>query len=343
MAIGVKCPKCGMMQMSSPKCKSCGTSLGNSVDRPIQTQAPARVTGSAPGAAVTAGPAAEFPEVREIQRLEKYDLAFILPSQKGFLGRKATRKKIALLARISPLLARILGEQERVLFVARGIIQYMAEILLGNGWLTYYYNIHALVFTDRRIILINITGKGQPKHMIHQIRYGDIKSWKGPSLISGAVILKLNDGTKLTLVHIPRKDARAAKELVGRMQASEVVAPAPGTAESFQNLCPSCFVEVPKATYACPKCRAAFKTPRKAALRSFLLPGWGDIYLTHRLLGALELLGSAILILLLLATMMTAGVEEAMVFLVILLFYHAFDAGLTYHMGKKGLIPERQA
>jgi hypothetical protein len=30
-----------------------------------------------------------------------------------------------------------------------------------------------------------------------------------------------------------------------------------------------------------------------------------------------------------------------MVLLVILLLYHCLDAGLTYHMGKKGLIPER--
>ena len=315
MANGVKCSKCGMVQLSSPKCKSCGALLGNSVDRPIQTQADTRARGPTSGAASRIGAAVEFPEVRDIQRLEKYDLESVFPSRKGFLGRKATRKKIALLTRLSPLLARILGEQERVLFVARGIIQYLMEIFLGNGWLTYCYNMQALVFTDRRIILINITAAGQPKHMIHQIQYGDIQSWKGPSVISGAVILKLNDGTKLTLVHILRRDARAAKELVGRLRTPGAVAMVSAPAESFQNLCPSCFIEVPKATLTCPGCRTAFKTPKKAALRSFLLPGWGDIYLTHRLLGAFELLGSAALVIFFLMTMMTAGVGEAMVFL----------------------------
>jgi hypothetical protein len=341
MASGVKCPKCGMTQLSSPKCKSCGAALGASTDRPVQSRASVSPSGSAPRAAVTGSPAADYPEVREIQRLEKYDLASILPAPKGFRDRRAARKKVALLARVSPVLARLLGEEERVLFVTRGTIQYLAEIFLGNGFLTYCYNIHAFVFTNRRIIVVNVTSAGRPKRMIHQIEYGDIQKWSGPSALGGAVVLKLHDRTKLTLVHIPRKEARAAKELVGRLQASAAPASTPGTRASFRNLCPSCFVPVPKATYACPECRATFKTPRKAALRSFLLPGWGDIYLTHRALGALELLGSAFLIFLFVATLATAGVEEAMALLVILLFYHCLDAGLTYHMGKKGLIPER--
>jgi hypothetical protein len=284
--------------------------------------------------------AADFPEVREIQRSEKYDLASIFPQREGYMARRAIQKKIRLLIRLSPLLARILGEQERVLFVAHGIIQYLAEIILGNGYLTYYYNIHALLFTDQRIILINTTKAGQPKHMIHQIRYDQVKDWKGPTVIAGAVIVKLMDGTKLTFVHIPRRDSRVARQVFERLQASAPTGLLPSEGESFQNLCPSCFVEVPKNTYDCPRCGTAFKTPRKAALRSFLLPGLGDIYLTHRFLGTLELLGSILLVILLLSAFLSGDSGGAIVLLIVILFYHSLDAALTYHMAKKGLIRE---
>lgn len=339
MGIGVKCPKCGLTQMPGPNCKSCSAPLGKTVSRPSLRNDPGGI--GRPGSA-TPGPgglAAEFPEVRGIQRLEKYDLASIFPERDGYFARKAIRKKIGLLTRLSPLLARILGEQERVLFIGRGIIQYLAEIFFGNGWLTYYYNIHALVFTDQRILLINIKNNGQPKHMLHQIRYGAIQRWKGPSLIGG-VVIKFNAGKKLTLVHVPRRDGGVMKNVVERMQGTPTVGSLPTAGESFQHLCPSCFAEIPKDIYACPGCRTAFKTPRKAALRSFLLPGWGDIYLTHRLLGTLELLGSAALVILLVITLLWGELGDSMVFLILLLVYHALDAALTYHMGKKGLIPE---
>ena len=340
MGIGVTCPKCGLVQMPGPRCKSCSLPLGNTVSRPSPRNEPG---GSGRPASARPAPgelAAEFPEARQIQRLEKYDLASIFPERDGYFARKAIRRKIGLLIQLSPLLARILGEQERVLFVGRGIIQYLVEILLGNGWLTYYYNIHALVFTDQRILLINIKNNGQPKHMLHQIRYGAIQSWKGPSLIGGGVVIKFNAGKKLTLVHIPRRDGRLMKMVVERMQGMPTIGSLTNATESFQHLCPSCFTEISKDVDACPGCRTAFKTPRKAALRSLLLPGWGDIYLTHRVLGALELLGSVTLVSLFLIALLWGDLRQAVPFLIFILFYHTLDAALTYRMGKKGLIPE---
>jgi hypothetical protein len=64
--------------------------------------------------------------------------------------------------------------------------------------------------------------------------------------------------------------------------------------ESLENLCPSCFVPLPKGLIACPKCKVNLKEPRRAFFKSLVLPGWGDIYLGHRALGILELIGSVI-------------------------------------------------
>lgn len=51
MTLGVKCPKCGLMQLPGPTCKSCGAPLGGPArhSNPLQTQAPkARVAPPAP-------------------------------------------------------------------------------------------------------------------------------------------------------------------------------------------------------------------------------------------------------------------------------------------------------
>ncbi len=54
MSFGVKCPKCGMMQLPGPTCKSCGAALGGPPRRPVPPPQPAgapsppRPTASAP-------------------------------------------------------------------------------------------------------------------------------------------------------------------------------------------------------------------------------------------------------------------------------------------------------
>ena len=73
-------------------------------------------------------------------------------------------------------------------------------------------------------------------------------------------------------------------------------------------------------------------------IRSLILPGWGDIYLGHRILGCLELTGSLIvwtMVILLLA----AGEIGTGVFL--LLLCNGMDALLTRHMARKGYILEK--
>lgn len=38
MAVGMRCPACGLMQMSGPTCKSCGRPLGGPAPRPSPPQ-----------------------------------------------------------------------------------------------------------------------------------------------------------------------------------------------------------------------------------------------------------------------------------------------------------------
>jgi hypothetical protein len=113
-----------------------------------------------------------------------------------------------------------------------------------------------------------------------------------------------------------------------------------GAAPALENLCPACFEAAPSGAEACPACQAAFKGVGKAALRSLLLPGWGDMYLGHRVLGALELLGSLFVWLLVLSMVLDGGSENLVVAGVILVFYNGVDALLTRHMARKGSMLE---
>ena len=57
MSFGVKCPKCGMMQLPGPTCKSCGAALGGPPRRPVPPQPPSSAPGPPAGVPATPRPA----------------------------------------------------------------------------------------------------------------------------------------------------------------------------------------------------------------------------------------------------------------------------------------------
>jgi hypothetical protein len=101
-------------------------------------------------------------------------------------------------------------------------------------------------------------------------------------------------------------------------------------------LCPACLTPLVAKLEACPQCRAVFKKPVKAALRSLLLPGWGDIYLGHRFLGCCETFGSLLVWGFVLIMISTGQMETIAVGVFLLLVINGMDALLTLHMAKKG-------
>ncbi len=107
-----------------------------------------------------------------------------------------------------------------------------------------------------------------------------------------------------------------------------------------ENLCPSCYAGLPAGLDKCTVCHAAFKTAKSAALRSLLLPGWGDWYLGHRFLGCCELIGSLIVWSIVLGMLAEGGTENVGIALLLLAFYNGFDALLTRHMARKGYMLE---
>ena len=60
------------------------------------------------------------------------------------------------------------------------------------------------------------------------------------------------------------------------------------------------------------------------------------MYLGHRALGILEILGSVIVWVVVVTLVGQGGVENLAAALFVLLLYNGHDGVLTYHMGKKG-------
>ena len=109
-----------------------------------------------------------------------------------------------------------------------------------------------------------------------------------------------------------------------------------GSEQIHENLCPACYNALAKGLSACTTCNKNFKEPKKALIRSLILPGLGDFYLGHRAPGTLELIGSAIIWLIIITTLLAGEAGGVPFAITLLILYNGLDGLLTYHMAKKG-------
>lgn len=273
---------------------------------------------------------------RELARLLPADLPVDLerafPKLDGWGMKRANRKRAELLARAAPVLKAALAPDERVQYVAAGVVSLWWEQVMA-GWVSMLINRTTLVLTTQRLLLIHTNSRGRPESYVNQIRLDGIRSVKR-GWLGGALKLTLGRGSR-TLTGIRRSDStQLATMLTGRSTA----------AGGVMALCPACCAPV-AGHRACPRCRTSVKSPRTAALRSLVLPGLGDFYLGHRFLASIEMLGSlaswvVVIALLLSAFDPSSGQSPtlaAVVGGVLLLVVNGFDALLTYAQAKKGL------
>lgn len=262
----------------------------------------------------------------------------ISPNKKrGYKSRK-NLFKVKILMSVHAVLTSILREGECVLRVGKGIAYYPSELFLGNGWLTMFYNHYAIVCTNQRMVLINVNYRvNRPTHYYFQVPYEDIKSVKRGLFGTGLTITRIKGKRRI----FSGVKAYQSKELKRFLESNKAIsADIEHTEDCFENLCPSCFVPLAKKLQQCPHCSTHFKSSRKASLRSLLLPGLGDIYLGHRFLGVMELIGSVIIWIFIISLLLT-GKEAGLFLAVFLLFiYNGMDGVLTYHMAKKGYAVE---
>ena len=276
----------------------------------------------------------DYPQLKDLD-FETFRIEEILsPNKKGNYKSRKNLFKVKILMSVYAVLAHILDGGERVLHVGKGVAYYPSELLLGNGWLTMLYNHYAIICTTRRVVLINVNHRvNRPTHYFFQLPYEDIKSVKRGWFGTGLTITRIK-GKRRIFSGIKAYQSKDLKKFIENMKKSPV--DAEGPKECLEFLCPSCFVPLAQGLHKCPQCRTAFKSSRTASLRSLLLPGLGDIYLGHRFLGAMELMGSLIVWGIILSLLLTGERNGLFTALFLLIIYNGVDGVLTYHMAKKG-------
>lgn len=275
-----------------------------------------------------------YPDLRNLE-LGKFDLAAILtPTKKGKFKTGKNKLRARILKSVCERANKILTGGEQVLRIGKGAAYYPAEILLGNGYLTMLYNHYAILCTNKRLLFVNINSRvTRVTHYVFQIPYEDIKSIK-KGLLFGHFIINRHQGKRRVYTAVKRFLLNDMKGFVEKTATG--IDGNPTARPSPEKLCPACFDPLEDKLTQCPQCSIEFKKPKTAFLKSLILPGWGDMYLGHRLLGVFELMGSAFVWLIVISLLSSGVGENLAIAVIIFLFYNCMDGLLTYHMAKKG-------
>lgn len=264
-------------------------------------------------------------------------------SAEGFGAKRLEKKRLKLMQGIDERVRAFLAEGETVEFVTWGVEYSFAEQYFMGIW-AQIMNRRAVILTNKRVLLMQISSRNKVLQLKNQIRYTAITKFAKGTF--GYMGLVLRDRKTLYLTGIPRKDRKQLKERIAqRMEATRTEAPAPG----MENLCPHCGHRVVGLPERCSKCARDFKSGAKAGWLSLIFPGLGDLYLGHRMLGAMEIVG-ALMAWVFFTTVflfedgnlsldggsLTAfGAAATAVFVLV----HMPDAYITRRMGLKGIYP----
>jgi hypothetical protein len=273
----------------------------------------------------------------------------VFPETTGFFVTRANDRRAKLLQNLKPVLVKALDAGEKVRYAARVVRYEVGEFMFSGHLAAVYSNQMALVLTDRRLLMLYVDNSGKPRDIKNQVRLSELCGAKRRRW-GGHLRLTLKDGKILSFMSGAKAD-RKVLEAALPMPAKGSL-PAKSTTASLEHLCPRCLKVVPGVAGHVPECphegcRIAFRSARKAAFLSLLVPGIGDIYLRHFFFGALEYLGSLFVLgvgLFLLMVAIFSGTAEnwttaAVAGLLLIVGPRIIDYAITLHMGRKGLVP----
>jgi predicted Zn finger-like uncharacterized protein len=303
-----------------------------SAGKPIQLQ----VAATHPGTLLN-----DYPEVGDYSpKYYSFGDIFNLNKSGGFKSRH-NKFKLKLLSAVKEVLEKMLVENERVLQIAAGTAYFPAEIFFGNGWLTMLYNRYVIIGTNRRLLMINVNHRmKRPTHYIFQLLYTEIRKIGRGLFGTNLILYRKNKGKRRVFTGLKHFMSREMNQFLTERIESVKKLRIPD--ESLENICPACYVPLKKGLAACTSCNAVFKSPKQAMLRSLILPGWGDIYLGHRVLGALELLSACFIWLLVLSSLLSGLAEDLVAGAMILVLFNGMDCLLAYYMAGKGSSLEKK-
>ena len=329
----VKCKKCGSRIVLESGSKRPDKMAG--VSHPLPMPHATQAAPDQPGEILSV-----YPQLTDLSP-GKFALAEILmPSKKGDFKTGPNTQKTKILAAVKDVVQKMLRKEEVVLRVAAGTAYYPVEIFFGNGWLTMLYNRYALIATNQRLLMINTNHRmTKPAHYVFQMPYSNIKTVER-GLLRRNIVLEPKKGKRKTFTSMKTYLSAEMSRFIRSQIESESLVETPDS--TLMDLCPACYTALEKRLGNCSACAAEFKAPKKAMLKSLILPGWGDIYLGHRLLGCFELLGTLFIWFIFLGLLMSGLAEDLIFGLFLLVFYNGADSLLTFYMARKGYILEKK-
>lgn len=265
-----------------------------------------------------------------------YRLDKMFPKTKGWGAKGDIKKKVKLIKQLEPILPDALMEGEEVFYIAKGIQHSWFEaISIGALW-SNLINQTVFVLTNLRVLMFHTTSSGKPLETCWQIYYSEIKVFK-KSVLSTVLKLKLNDRKSLQFTGFSKLDKTAMPQIFEEaLQMFKQLDFAPECSQSREDICGRCYKIVPKGTFKCDTCETEFWKPSQLAVRSLIVPSWGDFLMKHRLLGCVETVG-CLLGWIVAISLIAEG--EVFVALLVIAFTHGLDAVVTWVIANKGLHP----
>ncbi|MBN1625888.1 MAG: hypothetical protein JW944_05130 [Deltaproteobacteria bacterium] len=135
-----------------------------------------------------------------------------------------------------------------------------------------------LVFTDRRIFHVPVTGRYSYKNSIAHFYYSDCKSLRVKGL---TLIAVYKNGVKERFHHIAVREEKKLKALLKFLPLEASC----GRTKGRVHLCPRCTEELEEGRFICGNCGLKFKDKATARKISILYPGGGYFYTGHPCLG----------------------------------------------------------
>ena len=247
------------------------------------------------------------------------------------------------LDKLQDILRKMLGPEEVVLCVARGQAPASAFEQITFGWYIYYVTATILVFTNRRLLVLQVKRDGSWKRIIRAVVWGDVEEAKAKGWLSRTLQIKYRNGKKETYWGLGWGDTKKIKVVLAAL--FSLGAGETSAAGAIVPLCPNCLAELTPQVYECHNCKLAFKDEKTMLRRSLLIPGGGYFYVGHWFLGIGDFIVEAYLLILVvvfviaaaspttgpLSGQATGGSGEAWGFAIFMAVLLAVEKWLTIH------------
>lgn len=217
----------------------------------------------------------------------------LFPGSAAFLKGRHVERRRTQWSSVRTLIDRLLGPEERVLYVAHAMQVPTIMQSLSLGYMAYYYHQVLLVMTETRMfeILLNMRATA-PETRIRSYAWNSVRDLR---MSWGRLLVMPSKGKKQAWRLRIRGDKKLLKLLLPRIR--EKLNQEGSSAAVAQPAwhCPECGTESSTRPERCLSCSALFRSPRLAAWLSLAFPGAGLMYAGHPFLAALDFLGELLI------------------------------------------------